>query len=118
MNNSPRGAAPLRLPVEYAGGLAIAGMAFAMLSLGLGWLPLGVAGLAMMGLASGLVGGFRYRVVLALLLWLAATCLTLISAQLGEAGFTLVGPAVLCLVFFAAGQCLGLLTGVLFRRQA
>lgn len=107
----------MRLPPEYAGGLAIAGMAFAMLSLGLGWLPLGVAGLVMMGLALGLVGGLRHRIVAALLLWLTAAGLTLISAQLGKAGFTLVGPVVLCLVFFATGHCLGLLAGVFLRRQ-
>lgn len=116
--NRPALTQPLALPAAVAGGLALLGLVFGMLSLGIGWLPLGVTGVVLMGLAAGLVGGLRHRLLIAVGLWVFATALTGASAALGSAGFTLIGPVLLTLIVFATGQFTGLLAGVLVRRRS
>lgn len=108
--------APVSWPPHIAAALAFGGLYLGVAGFSAGLMPVGVAGLLVIGLALGFIGGLGKRILVAIALWGAVTALSAISATFGEVGFVVIAPVIFCLLFVALGQMVGTLTGAAFRR--
>jgi hypothetical protein len=102
---------------EIAGAMGLGGLMLGLVGMGLGSLGAGVLGLLVIGTALGFVGTVRSRIVVAIVIWLAATVFAIVAATTGSVGLALAGPLVFVLTCVALGQCVGVIGGVARRRS-
>lgn len=107
---------PVTWPPQIAIPVAFGGLYMAVAGFSAGRVSVGVAALLAMGLALGFSGSLRARVIVAVTLWLVVTGLAGVSTAFGETGFSVIMPALFCLLFVALGQGVGLVSGAAFRR--
>ncbi len=107
---------PASLPPEFAAGGALAGTMLLMVGFLAGSLSVGVAGLTVIGLAAGLHGSVRHRLLVAAAVWAVATALAVAGTLFGPQVFEIAAPVVFGLLFVALGQALGLLAGIFIQR--
>ncbi|MDN3521128.1 hypothetical protein [Halomonas ramblicola] len=108
--------APVSWPPHIAATVAFGGLYLGVAGFSGGLVPVGAAGLLVIGLALGFIGGLGKRILVAIALWSAVTALATISARFGEVGFVVIAPVIFCLLIVALGQMVGTLAGAAFRR--
>jgi hypothetical protein len=107
----------LTCPPGMAAGLAFGSIILAIAGFSGGIVSLGTAGLLVLGLAIGLAGRMRVRLMTAAILWAAHAALAAAVVAVGESGFAAISPALYVLLVIAAGQGGALVLSVAFYRR-
>ncbi len=92
--------------------MGIGGIITAIAGVSGGLLSVGVAGLAVAGLALGLSGPVRARVGIAVSIWVVVAALAWGGAGTGPTGLVVVVPGIFTLMSLAMGQALGTAAGI------